>query len=180
MDTGSGELPDVTLSGRSAGGSGTSSGGPQQREIDSTFTLRYLNWLALALLGTILVSGAVGACASTAVSASDACVNPQGACTATGGAGGVYPITSLPHGNCSGASLCQILIDPCPNAAGHLGGEKVDGYGCACVGGQWACTDCVHGASLCAELPDGGSTMPPPDAGRGGADAADGDDGAVD
>jgi hypothetical protein len=133
--------------------------------------LRRGSWLGLVILGALVVGEGAGACTTSAGSASEACGNRQAACTATGGSGGVYPLTSLPHGDCSGASLCQILIDPCPNARAHAGSERVDGYGCACVGGQWACTMCVQGVSLCAETPDGAPTLPPWDAGHDAADA---------
>lgn len=138
------------------------------------------NWLGLAILAALVVCEGAGACApASAGSASEACGNQQEPCATTGGIGGIFPLTSLPHGDCSGASLCQMAIDPCPNERAHVGSERVDAYGCACVSGQWACTMCFQGLSLCAETPDGAPTIPPPDAGHGAVDAADAGDGGL-
>ena len=61
-------------------------------------------------------------------------------------------LDSLPGGlPCTGGSLClPHFIDPCPDWQDHFGSETVDGYGCACVNGRWACGLCYGGGSICA------------------------------
>jgi len=68
--------------------------------------------------------------------------------------------TGLP---CSGHTQCSLSILPCPDEVQTwAGGGRVDGYVCSCINDQWSCDDCWLGEALCAEEPDGESSVPAP------------------
>jgi sugar (pentulose or hexulose) kinase len=72
-------------------------------------------------------------------------VAPGGACLATGECNAA----AVPSGvACTGSETCTTLVDPCPPLSND---SPTSAYGCACVGGRWACDDCAPSGAECAD-----------------------------
>ncbi|HEY1691668.1 MAG TPA: hypothetical protein VGG39_05885 [Polyangiaceae bacterium] len=94
-------------------------------------------------------SGTSAACQNLAANASCPAA-PAGECL---GSGGDCTVAALPTGlACSGDEICTMLVDPCPPLTFD---SPTSGYGCACVGGRWACDECAPSAAVCMDA--GGS-----------------------
>jgi hypothetical protein len=105
---------------------------------------------ALAGVAAIAITLSCATCSSSSSG------GPVASCPTTGvgtvGTGG-YPASALPHGACSGASDCELLVaESCEPACAGYGAANV--YRCTCASGAWSCKVTSQGDGTCACLLD--------------------------